>query len=266
VNSPSERLEAALRGIPRRGNEGSFKLAPGRLLARRGLIGIEKRHLSRGVLLDIASRLSIPAEYAKAVEADYAKANFFYFGYEDGDDAGDSSGALKLYVEYPVYIAPLTPEERGSPDHSRPSLQALGYKWDAAGGAALAVTRYVWFVHLDPAALVQRMESIREGVTAPAFDLAQSLVAAAGASGRSPRYIEATEPGNPRASFDVNVYAANLAVSSIEARVRALGETYRIDTAALNALLAAIGAKPLGHVSGGIDRRGADFLTIYYEL
>src|SRR3712207_3855308 len=104
--SARTRLEKALAGVPRRGTEASFKLAPGQLLTSRGVIGVEKRFLASDTLLRLALELCVPASFAAVLAQEHANANFFYFGYEDG-----SAPALKLYVEYPVRITPLTASE-----------------------------------------------------------------------------------------------------------------------------------------------------------
>jgi hypothetical protein len=45
-----------------------------------------------------------------------------------------------------------------------------------------------------------------------------------------------------------------------------LCERYCIPSARLEALLGESGARPFGHLSGGLGREGEDFLTVYYEI
>lgn len=262
AKTPAARLEAALAGVPRKGTEGSFKMGHGTLIDSRGLIGIEKRHLPPDTLLRIADALGAPADYREKIAAEYERSNFFYFGYED--ESGH--GALKLYVEYPVDVSPLTPAEANGPEASRPSLAGLGYKWSPADGAPVGITQYVFYVRLAPDRILERMGALLGGVGTPAFEVARDAVVATAHRVPIPVYMEAVEPGNPRRSFDVNVYGARTTVASVVPRLTQLGAAYAVDRAALAALLDAVKDRKLGHFSGGMDRHRRDYLTTYYVL
>jgi hypothetical protein len=258
--SAREQLESALAGVRRLGTEASFKLSPGRITTDRRLIGIEKQHLPRARLLAIADALSIPPEHRAAVVEAYDRSNFFYFACEDEPGAA----TLRLYLEFPVYIAPLTADELASADASRPSLQMVGFKWLTAGGKPLPVTNYVWHVHLSKVRVAQRIDALRGTLKAPALALSRDLVLRS-PDADPPAYIEATESGSPRASFDLNVYSANLRVSDAMPALSALANDYAIDAERFKAVLHAASNHPLGHLSAGLDRQSRDFLTIYYE-
>jgi hypothetical protein len=79
-------------------------------------------------------------------------------------------------------------------------------------------------------------------------------------------YVEAAEQGNPRRSFDLNFYKVGLRVGELRAPLSRLCKSYSIPSAKLEALLAQSAARPFGHLSGGLGRKGEDFLTVYYEI
>ena len=79
-------------------------------------------------------------------------------------------------------------------------------------------------------------------------------------------YMEVTEEGNPRTSFDLNVYKAGIPVRVCAPILMEACRHYRLPEGEFRALLEKIGRKPLGHLSGGIGRDGKDFLTIYYGM
>jgi hypothetical protein len=77
-------------------------------------------------------------------------------------------------------------------------------------------------------------------------------------------YVEAAEEGNPRRSFDLNLYKARLQVRDLEAPLAALARQYQVHAPALRRLLGL--ERPFGHLSGGRGRDGRDFVTVYYEI
>ena len=79
-------------------------------------------------------------------------------------------------------------------------------------------------------------------------------------------YVEAEEEGNPRRSFDLNLYKAGLRVADVQPALSRLRERYSVAEAAFADLLRECGTKRLGHLSGGLGRETEDFLTLYYEI
>ncbi|MEX0642051.1 MAG: hypothetical protein WD468_05090 [Pirellulales bacterium] len=78
-------------------------------------------------------------------------------------------------------------------------------------------------------------------------------------------YLEVEEEGTLRRSFDLNIYAAGLRVAQVADVLEQAALEYGLSAVELERLLALIGGLRLGHIAGGTDRRGDDFLTIYYE-
>lgn len=78
------------------------------------------------------------------------------------------------------------------------------------------------------------------------------------------RYLEVGEEGNPRNSFDINFYAAGLRLNDIRPYIEMKSRAFSISDEQIARLYRLDGHKPFGHLSGGISRDGADFLTVYY--
>jgi hypothetical protein len=78
--------------------------------------------------------------------------------------------------------------------------------------------------------------------------------------------MEVAEPDNPRRSYDINVYPAELHLRDIADLVTAVAMEFAIPGPAVQALLERTGALGVGHLAGGSGRNGAEFVTIYYGV
>ena len=67
-------------------------------------------------------------------------------------------------------------------------------------------------------------------------------------------------------SWDVNLYKTGLLVSDAAPELEAIGRHFGVDAGALSAALAPMQDRLLGHLSGGIDRHGEEFVSVYAEL
>jgi hypothetical protein len=83
--------------------------------------------------------------------------------------------------------------------------------------------------------------------------------------GFQPQWLELGESGQPIRAFDLNLYEAGLRVADIARPLSALATRFGIVPDDLERLLAIAGTGLLGHVSAGESRRGAGFLTVYFE-
>ena len=79
-------------------------------------------------------------------------------------------------------------------------------------------------------------------------------------------YLEMSEENNDRVSFDINLYKANLQIKEIYPFLWQICQHYSISVETFNLFSEKINTKIFGHLSGGIDKEGKDFLTIYYEV
>jgi hypothetical protein len=78
-------------------------------------------------------------------------------------------------------------------------------------------------------------------------------------------YFEASEQGNRRSSFDINLYRANLQMAEIYPLLLRTVRHYSIELEKFEELYQGVKGEKLGHLSGGIDREGRDFLTFYFS-
>jgi hypothetical protein len=78
--------------------------------------------------------------------------------------------------------------------------------------------------------------------------------------------MEVAEPDNPRRSYDINVYRAELHLGDIADLVGSVAADFAVPRPQVRALLERDGARDLGHLSGGRGRDGSEFVTIYYGV
>jgi hypothetical protein len=79
-------------------------------------------------------------------------------------------------------------------------------------------------------------------------------------------YTEVTEENNPRRSFDINMYRANLQMRDLYPLLSRIFRHYRIPDDTFHQLYDRVKKRIFGHLSGGVDREGRDFLTIYHGV
>jgi hypothetical protein len=86
-----------------------------------------------------------------------------------------------------------------------------------------------------------------------AVGIAQAIVrVAAHARPQAPFiYLEVSETGNPRRSFDVNLYKSGLAVADAASQLRAAAAHFGIAEERFEAVLAPMQRMPLGHIAAG---------------
>jgi hypothetical protein len=78
--------------------------------------------------------------------------------------------------------------------------------------------------------------------------------------------MEVEEAGNPRRSFDLNVYQAEFNLCDIADLVRTVAARFTIAPPRLGDVLDRCGPLALGHLSGGVDRDEREFVTVYYGV
>ncbi len=156
---------------------------------------------------------------------------------------------------------------RSEPGNVQPALLFLGFKWAAKGPAKAAVARYTCHPLLSVAGIARRLDALYEGRSdGPSLRATHDILqlAARRVGNDSFVYVEAAEEGNPRKSFDLNLYKARLRVDELRPMLSPLAQRYAID--GLDNVYGEAGALRFGHLSGGLGRDGRDFLTVYYEI
>ena len=245
--------------------ERSFKLSAGRVRKDRFLLIVDKDEI-RGSpherLASIARDLQMPADFLEIFEARLPDANPVDFGFE-------ADGQACFYKAYLDFLPAWKHELATGAKSADPRLMFLGFKWDALGSGAKALTRYTWTPGISFDEIRTRVSALLEhdasgsasALFAGFLDLFESRTTA-----ERVYYLDVTEDANPRRSFDLNGYSAGLRLADLAPLLIDACKHYAIPVREFRALFDQVQHRPFGHLSGGIDRRGQSFLTIYFGL
>jgi hypothetical protein len=260
---PGEALLEWLRGRRLEGFERSFKLANGIVLTDRFLAGIHKADITPAALFSFCEQMGMPARFLPAFKDHAQDANAFHFGYE-----GDGShGLCKFYLEY---ASRLRAGDGDRVEAEKPVLLHLAYKWDVPVPGKVAVARYDCYPRLAMDSILKKIaehypdESGTGSVNSPLEAVRAVVQLAARRTSEPLMYLEVSEENNPRASFDIKMHDAAVRISEIEPWLRALGHHLKVPVRSLEQVLTSTGGNTISHLSGGINREGRGFLTVYY--
>ena len=244
------------------GLERSFKFLERTLLTRRLLTGFRRDALPPDGperLHDICRRSGMPADHLATLDERLPEAAVVLLGFEQ-DDAGST---VRAYLEFPP---PRDPS--GAPRFRRgPFTSHLGFKWDPADPGRKAVTRYTCHPGLSIEEMGERIDALYAGreaedQTAVVHGILEH--AARKGPGDAFLYFEAEEEGNPRISFDLNLYAANLRMNDLTAFLSDLCLHYAVPYRDFHRHYEPVQDRIFGHLTGGLDRKGRDFTTVYF--
>ena len=240
------------------GREDSFKMSRGCLLAERFLVGLRTANISAPGALAIAAGIGMPEKFRAPFLAHFADADVVLFGIEDGE----TGLVCKAYLEFWQKVRRKVLATRSR----EPELLNLGFKWYAREGGDSVVSRYTCYPMLDLAGMLGRIRGLYPGAgDAPSCRVGLHAVQLAARRMAACIYMEVSEEGTARRSYDMNLYKAELTLAAIEPALREAASRYAVPREPFDALYARIRGRPLGHLSGGMARDGADFLTVYYE-
>ena len=247
------------------GFEQSFKIVNANLLENRFLLGVSKKAIGKRAderLAEICGLMGMPKALLALLSQYLAQGNYVHFGFEQNEE----SSIYKVYLEFWERIKEGIGRSKQRP---APALLHLGLKWDVSNPMRQAVTRYTWHPWLLPDEIQQRVMAILDPHTdAPPRQAADELVslALARVTHHDLLYLDVEEEGNPRRSFDINVYRANLQVQEIYPLLSVLCRRHSIPFDAFHRLYERIKTKRLGHLAAGVDRAGKDFFSVYYGV
>jgi tryptophan halogenase len=249
----ADRLIAAVKalGAPVR-HERSLRLQPGPLHAHRFLLNVLPRQNSGDAwarLQQVGHAMQMPKDVAAWLQDAPRDASAVHFGFEgDGERC-----VVKLYVERPAVASA----------DGAPVLLHEACKW-TLGEAGHVLSRYHWFPGLDADAIATRLQSLM--ATQPqALQLAlQALEVVRERPGL--QYLEVTEPGQPRASFDLNLYDAGLEVRALQPLLAGARDAFALPPGRLQVLVDQLKSRRLGHLAGGVHRDGQPFFTLYFGM
>ena|GEM_PF-345435 len=246
------------------GFERSFKIMEKTLLSDRFLTGIKSEEMGpeqHESILNICRQIHMPEDFEESFRNDLQRANVVLFGFEKNE----AKRYYKVYLEFSNRIREVIEE---NPDAPRPFLLFVGFKWDASDNSRKVVTHYTFypsFVLRDMADRIARLFYRKEEETP--YRIVEGILdlAAQRAGPNDFLYLEVIEEGNPRRSFDINVYKPDLQMAEIYPWLLEMARHYSIATQQFNRMYETTQTHILGHVAGGIDREGRDFLTLYFS-
>jgi hypothetical protein len=243
----AQKIFSLIKNLPLTGFERSFRMAEQHLSRERFIAGLPRREIALADIQFIADQLEIPPKFMAALESDLAKCVFVHFGYEGLED----SSHYKIYLEFPKG------QEDALPLYT-------GYKWSTSDPTIMTITNYRRVQFPDAEKLVDLMEKYLED--RPVMECVSALVAAA--TKRTPSsdllLVDVADQSTPRHSFDLNLYSAGLRISDVTDTLWALSRHFGIDEPSMDATMAKAFNDELGHISGGKNRLGQPFLTLYH--
>jgi hypothetical protein len=247
------------------GFERSFKMVEHTLLENRFLLGFKKKRIQNdphGRILEICRRLEMPERLLASYRERLPDANYLHFGFEENEKT-------RLFKAYLEFYEKFEEKARRHPGPPGPFLMHLGFKWDARDPGRQAITNYVWHPLLSVEGIAARMSKILPpGRFGKISEIARQIVAFA-ARILHPYdilYLEVTEENNPRRSFDINMYRANLPMAALYPFLEEMCRHCGISIKKFQDLYRGIQTTRFGHISGGIGREGKDFFTVYYGV
>jgi tryptophan halogenase len=243
ITQADQRLRNALNDIERPMlMERSVKSVESGLIAGRYLISFPRAALGPGPsrkLCDILETLEAPEPEIARIDQMQSTSQSVHFGFEP-----DPKGTLyKCYLEFSASNRP------------HPDLTFIALKWDARGNHA--VTLYHDRDTLSHHAQSQLVQNVLP--SGPVRKTFLSLMDASQGVGAL-RFLEVTEPGNPRRSVDLNLAQRSVRVCDYHNDLTVLlgggadARTY----------LHANANDALGHVAAGTARGGTAFGTLYH--
>jgi hypothetical protein len=129
------------------------------------------------------------------------------------------------------------------------------------------VTRYDWFPFLGIATIQDRLQRlIQPAASLDMLDIYQGIIQQA--ARRIPpvdiQYLEVTEKGNPRRSFDINIYKAGHRLMDLRSLLLRAFQHFSVPSDRVQSLFHRIQGERFGHLAGGVDRENRPFMTVYY--
>lgn len=263
--------EAVQRLVPDPVEERSLRLSPGRVQAHRFLLSVGGARLAGGraglpaAALQLAEALGWPAHQQPALRSLFETADHLHAGFEaDGEQA-----TLKLYAEYELDgLRAAQARLDGAPLLQFAALKwrpQAGPDWRGDSGPVLR-TDY----HALPGHDGQACAELAQGLLGEAPDELRRAVVQAllQASRRLPPgplpLLRVSEPGQPRQSFDLRLYDAQMQVGELQPLLQVLGRVLDLPGPAFDALCGQMLTRRLGHLAAGLHRDGQPFVSLYF--
>jgi hypothetical protein len=243
--------------------ERSFKVSGNGLDGSRFLLGVNRNTISRSRhknIVEVCATLGMPENFLETFRESLREATVFGFGMDENQE----TCVVKAYLEFGSRYE----EAMKKAHHERdPYLSHLGFKWDAVDNTRCALTKYTCFPALKLQDMLERLSTgfYGSGDSNP-YGIIERVVGVASskAGGDKVIYLEVNEENNPRSSFDLNLYSANLRMKEVYPLLVKICRHYSIPDEEFQVFYEPMKDMIFGHLAGGIDRKGKDFLTVYF--
>jgi hypothetical protein len=245
--------------------EHSFKAVHSHLFANRFLIGINRLEMDGNAderIVLICEKIGMPHNLLSSFKRTLLDANHVYFGVEKDEKAL----IFKAYLEFRDKIEK---EIGGTSVTGRSFPLFTGFKWDTSSLSRQAVTQYAWYPSLPVPEMLERLRmTIDPSRHRGLFEIVQGITKRASEriSHSDIQYLEVTEEGNPRRSFDINIYKAGYRVKELCALLLKAVQDYAIPSGRFQPVYERIKTERFGHLAGGVDRENRDYMTVYYGV
>jgi hypothetical protein len=244
--------------------ERSFKMFEKTLLDNRFLLAFKPESIrcqkpSKSIPA-MALRMGMGKGFLEVFERELPEATSVGFGIEENEE----TCVVKAYLEFRNRYKEAL--RRGADVHSY--VSHLGFKWDAADSRRAALARYTCFHRFTAGDILERLSKAfyEHGDQAPPFKTLKGIVDLASTKVGPDKflYIEVSEENNPRSSFDINMYGADLRLEELFPFFMEMCRDYSIPADQFLKNYDPVRSHILGHLSGGTDRKGRYFSTIYF--
>jgi hypothetical protein len=247
------------------GIERSFKLAKRNILSNRFLLGTSKKAIGENAqerISDICVRMDMPEDFLEKLDGNLPDADYIHFGFEEQE----SACIYKVYLEF---YEKIEKEIKVRPNASDHFLMHRGFKWVVSDNTRKTITDYTLYPSLSVEKIMKKLSKILDpNQQGTVIKLVKDILGLAvrRVHHSDILYLEVSEGDNPRKSFDINMYRANLQLCELYPFLLEMCRYFSIDQGRFYALYKSIRHKTFGHLSGGVDREGMDFFTVYYGV
>jgi hypothetical protein len=243
--------------------ERSFKASVITLLPFRFLLGFipdSIRQDPRGKILDICVHMRMPEKFLSPFEQNLPEATMVGFGIEEDE----ATCVVKAYLEFRNRYEEAL---KKNPKKFDSYVSHWGFKWDAADKARGALARYICFPAFTAGDILERLSGTfyRAHERTP-LEIVRGIVELGSQKVGHDKflYLEVNEENNPRSSFDINMYGANFRLEELYPYFLQMCRHYLIPDEQFHSLYEPVRTRTFGHIAGGRDRKGRDFLTVYF--